>query len=118
MKRSKKGVSIENRVSPDVHVQADRDRLSQILINLVDNAVKYTASDGKVNFSTVSGEDTEHIVLRVQDTGQGIPQVDLPRVTERFYRVDKARSREEGGDGSWLGHCQTPCVLTWWNHSD
>ncbi len=98
----KKGVRLANRVPPDIYVQADRDRLSQILINLVDNAVKYTATDGEVNFMTVSGTNPEHIVLRVQDTGQGIPQADLPRVTERFYRVDKARSREEGGTGLGL----------------
>ncbi len=98
----KKGVTIISQVSPNIQVWADRDRLSQILINLVDNAVKYTATAGEINFSTIEGTNTNHITLRVQDTGQGIPPVDLPRITERFYRVDKARSREEGGTGLGL----------------
>jgi len=99
---SKKGVTFVNQISTEMCVQADRDRLSQILINLVDNAVKYTGTDGTIHFTTMVGENTEHIILRVQDTGQGIPQIDLPRITERFYRVDKARSREEGGTGLGL----------------
>jgi len=98
----KKGVTIISQVSPNIQVWADRDRLSQILINLVDNAVKYTATAGEINFSTIVGTNPNHITLRVQDTGQGIPPVDLPRITERFYRVDKARSREEGGTGLGL----------------
>ncbi|GJL62453.1 MAG: hypothetical protein NPIRA04_11070 [Nitrospirales bacterium] len=99
---TKKLVTILSLVSPDIHVWADRDRLSQILINLVDNAVKYTATAGEIKFSTIVKTNTDHIVLRVQDTGQGIPPADLPRITERFYRVDKARSREEGGTGLGL----------------
>ncbi|GJL55302.1 MAG: hypothetical protein NPIRA02_24340 [Nitrospirales bacterium] len=98
----KKGVSLISRVSPDIHVWVDRDRLSQILINLVDNAMKYTTEAGEIHFTTALTTQREYIVLRVQDTGQGIPPVDLPRITERFYRVDKARSREEGGTGLGL----------------
>ncbi|MGB0911303.1 MAG: two-component system histidine kinase PnpS [Nitrospirales bacterium] len=98
----KKGVTFDNRIPFSIHVQADRDRLSQILINLVDNAVKYTAVSGEICFSAVMRENNEQIVLRVQDSGQGIPPVDLPRITERFYRVDKARSREDGGTGLGL----------------
>src|SRR5947209_1648635 len=82
-------------------VQADRDRLVQILINLVDNAVKYTPRGGRV---TVHARPTEggRVVITVEDTGAGIPAADLPRITERFYRVDKARSRELGGTGLGL----------------
>jgi two-component system, OmpR family, phosphate regulon sensor histidine kinase PhoR len=82
-------------------VPADRDRLAQILINLIDNAVKYTPEGGAV---TVSGRNREDglIEVAVADTGIGIPPADLPRITERFYRVDKARSRELGGTGLGL----------------
>ena len=82
-------------------VIADRDRLAQILINLVDNAVKYTPKGGRV---WLEGRVREPGVVEVAvcDTGTGIPKADLPRLTERFYRVDKARSRELGGTGLGL----------------
>ena len=98
---TKKGVIFANRVEPSIFVYADRDRLSQILVNLVDNAVKYTSTDGNIVFALGSKNDGQ-IALRVEDTGQGIPPKDLPRITERFYRVDKARSRELGGTGLGL----------------
>ncbi len=97
----KKDVRLVNQVPPELWVQADRDRLSQIFVNLVDNAVKYTPKGGTVRFLAAETDD-HHIRLVVQDTGQGIPQNDLPRITERFYRVDKARSRAEGGTGLGL----------------
>ena len=85
----------------DLTVHADHDRLAQILINLVDNAVKYTPENGWV---TVAARPLGHgrAEVRVRDTGVGIPRADLPRITERFYRVDKARSRELGGTGLGL----------------
>jgi two-component system phosphate regulon sensor histidine kinase PhoR len=84
---------------PPVH--ADRDRLAQILINLVDNAVKYTPPEGRVTLSAAVVEGPL-VEVTVADTGVGIPPAELPRVTERFYRVDKARSRELGGTGLGL----------------
>jgi two-component system phosphate regulon sensor histidine kinase PhoR len=96
------GVTVTATVPPTLPAaQADHDRLSQILINLVDNAVKYTPPGGAVQ---VSACDTGRgmIEVTVSDTGIGIPPADLPRVTERFYRVDKARSRELGGTGLGL----------------
>jgi two-component system, OmpR family, phosphate regulon sensor histidine kinase PhoR len=84
---------------PAVH--ADHDRLAQILINLVDNAVKYTPPEGQVRVSARVAHPGM-VELEVTDTGIGIPRVDLPRITERFYRVDKARSRELGGTGLGL----------------
>jgi two-component system, OmpR family, phosphate regulon sensor histidine kinase PhoR len=82
-------------------VSADRDRLVQVLINLVDNAVKYTPEGGSVTVTAHDvGDGTIEVV--VADTGIGIPPADLPRITERFYRVDKARSRELGGTGLGL----------------
>jgi len=98
---SEKGVKFVNRVDPLIRVHADRDRLSQILVNLVDNAVKYTSTNGQVQFAAASQGDGQ-IALHVQDTGQGIPAQDLPRITERFFRVDKARSRDLGGTGLGL----------------
>lgn len=98
---AKKDVKLVNRVHPDLWVQADRDRLSQILVNLVDNAVKYTPRGGTVSFLAAK-TDANQIRIAVRDTGQGIPPNDLPRITERFYRVDKARSRVEGGTGLGL----------------
>ena len=94
-------VTLTTEVSEVIHVQADHDRLVQVLINLVDNAVKYTPAGGAV---TVRARPTAdgRIEVSVSDTGIGIPRADLPRITERFYRVDKARSRELGGTGLGL----------------
>jgi two-component system phosphate regulon sensor histidine kinase PhoR len=79
---------------------ADEEALRQILDNLVDNAVKYTPPGGSIHvrWHTEDG----HVVLEVADTGIGIPDQDLPRIFERFYRVDKARSRQLGGTGLGL----------------
>ncbi|MCA9842998.1 MAG: PAS domain-containing sensor histidine kinase, partial [Cyanobacteria bacterium HKST-UBA03] len=81
-------------------VQADEEALWQILSNLVDNAVKYTPAGGRV---TVAAErDGDMAVIRVSDTGPGIAPQHHARLFERFYRVDKARSRELGGTGLGL----------------
>jgi two-component system phosphate regulon sensor histidine kinase PhoR len=96
------GVRLASAVPPGlVAVTADHDRLVQILINLVDNAVKYTPRGGDVRIGAepIAGDRVE---VTVTDTGIGIPRSDLPRITERFYRVDKARSRELGGTGLGL----------------
>jgi two-component system phosphate regulon sensor histidine kinase PhoR len=97
----KKHLSIETRLQPDrITAWADRDQISQALINLLDNAVKYTPEGGTI---TVLGKDTENEVqVTVQDTGIGIPREDLDRIFERFYRVDRNRSREMGGTGLGL----------------
>ena len=81
-------------------VQVNRDALTRILINLLDNAIKYTMDQGTIGIR-VSILDNE-IKVEVWDTGVGIPQADLPRVFERFYRVDKARTRNLGGTGLGL----------------
>ncbi|MGB8954977.1 MAG: ATP-binding protein [Tumebacillaceae bacterium] len=83
-----------------VGFEGDADRVAQVLINLVGNAIAYTPAGGEV---AVSVEETEeHAVMIVRDTGIGIPQEDLPRLFERFYRVDKARARRSGGTGLGL----------------
>jgi two-component system phosphate regulon sensor histidine kinase PhoR len=81
-------------------VHADQDRLQQILINVLDNAVKYTDAGGRVTVRARAADGA--VEIAVSDTGLGIPAADLPRVTERFYRVDKARSRDLGGTGLGL----------------
>jgi two-component system phosphate regulon sensor histidine kinase PhoR len=82
----------------------DGDRLQQVLINLADNAVKYTPAGGTVTISAhvLPNGDAPSVEVCVTDTGGGIPTEELPRLTERFYRVDKARSRELGGTGLGL----------------
>lgn len=81
-------------------VYGDQDMLTQVLINLVDNAVKYTPAGGKITIRALVEE--AELRVSVEDTGIGIPPESLPRVFERFYRVDKARSRELGGIGIGL----------------
>ena len=95
-----KRVTLTNDV-PDLTAHADADRLQQLLGNLIGNAIKYGRSDGRVN---LGGKRTDGgmIELCVRDDGPGIPVEALDRVFERFYRVDKARSREQGGTGLGL----------------
>lgn len=95
-----KAMSLVDQV-PDLRVRADADRLEQVLCNLVDNAIKYGRHQGNVCVSArpVDGGQVE---VSVQDDGPGIPPESLERVFERFYRVDKARSREQGGTGLGL----------------
>jgi two-component system, OmpR family, phosphate regulon sensor histidine kinase PhoR len=95
-----KSVTLVNQ-APDLAVRVDPDRLEQVLGNLVDNAIKYGRSNGAV---TVGGRaiDGGLVEVFVQDDGPGIPPEALERVFERFYRVDKARSREQGGTGLGL----------------
>jgi len=82
-----------------MRVRADRGRLAQVFANLLDNALKYTER-GRVEVAF--GRDLERVWCEVRDTGPGIPEADLSRIFERFYRVDKARSREKGGTGLGL----------------
>jgi len=102
---SQGGLTLSTEISEGLPlVQADPDRLRQVLINLVDNAVKYTPEGGRV---TISARPTklgsgDAVELAVADTGIGIPSQDLPRLTERFFRVDKTRSRDLGGTGLGL----------------
>ncbi|MDT7043177.1 sensor histidine kinase [Candidatus Nitronereus thalassa] len=97
----KRGIILNNEVPDTISVWADRDRLSQIFVNLIDNALKYTPEGGRVSFQAC---ERRHGVagLQIIDTGQGIPPSDISRITERFYRVDKARSRDQGGSGLGL----------------
>jgi two-component system phosphate regulon sensor histidine kinase PhoR len=95
-----KSVTLSNQTQ-DIRVQADPDRLEQVLSNLVENAIKYGRSGGRVNVVARNAENGQ-VEVCVQDDGPGIPPDSLERVFERFYRVDKARSREQGGTGLGL----------------
>lgn len=99
-KAERKGLSLTAQVpATSPPFRADRDRLIQILLNLVDNGIKFTEKGGV----TVGVEERNgHAVLYVQDTGGGIPKQSLERIGERFYRVDRARSRDLGGTGLGL----------------
>ncbi len=91
---------IENKEADGAIVWAEEEALDHILDNLLDNALKYTPEGGTIRVRwTVADADVN---LEVSDTGIGIPEADVPRIFERFYRVDKARSRELGGTGLGL----------------
>jgi signal transduction histidine kinase len=95
-----KGVSLSVTVDGAVPVLGDQARLRQVFFNLLDNAIKYTREGGSVEVRV--GERGSMAVAVVRDTGIGIPPEHLPHVFDRFYRVDKARSRAEGGSGLGL----------------
>jgi len=95
-----KGVQIELQTIRPVRVEADPDRLAQIFVNLIDNAMRHTPTGGSVLVQIdAHGADA---VIRVRDTGVGIPYRDLPHIFERFYVVDRSRTRERGGAGLGL----------------
>jgi len=94
--------------SSPVHVTGDAMRLKQVVANLLDNAIKYTAPNGRVAMSVVA--EANLAVLEVSDTGIGIPADALPLVFERFFRVDKTRSRESGGIGLGLAIVKSICI--------
>lgn len=97
-----------------LNVKGDRDKLQQLFINLLANSIKYTQEGGSIEVGLKQADD-ESIEISISDNGIGIPKEDLPRVFDRFYRVDKARSREMGGTGLGLAiakqiverHCGT-----------
>lgn len=95
-----KGLALSVDISDDVSsVTADRVRLEQVIVNLVDNAIKYTNS-GAVRVAVNMADNM--LKVDIEDTGIGIPEKDIPRIFERFYRVDKGRSRDLGGTGLGL----------------
>jgi two-component system phosphate regulon sensor histidine kinase PhoR len=98
---AEKGLAVQVDLPPTLpQVRADRDRLAQVLINLLDNAVKFTPPGGRVGVAAGSSDGL--VTIAVSDTGVGIPPADLPRIFERFYRVDRSRDRREGGTGLGL----------------
>lgn len=103
-----KKISIRCRCAKPVIVQGDRARLKQVLVNLLDNAIKYTPAGGRIDLSV--NQDAHHAVLEVTDNGFGIPAEALPHVFDRFFRADKARSREMGGAGLGLSIVKSICA--------
>ena len=120
-KAERGGITLVQEFPPELPIlYGDSDRLQQVLLNLIDNAIKYTPTGGTVSVSakTIQGSrfkvqgsqrtetdvepEGEGIEVAVADTGCGIPEAEIPRLTQRFYRVDKARSRELGGTGLGL----------------
>lgn len=94
--------------SKEVWVEGDRARLKQVVVNLLDNAIKYTPESGAISLTVRAQDGTA--VLEVADNGMGIPPEALPRIFERFFRVDKARSREAGGAGLGLSIVKSICT--------
>jgi signal transduction histidine kinase len=95
-------------VTSEVYVEGDRSHLQQVVVNLVANAIKYTQEGGEVELRVRCTTNTA--VLEVSDNGPGIPDYALPHVFERFYRADKARSRESGGAGLGLAIVKAICT--------
>jgi len=96
----KKTIGIRNELPLNILVTADKDRLEQVFTNLIDNAIKFNKEKGSV--SVYSEEINGKVKITIEDSGIGIPEEDIPRIFERFYRADKARSRELGGTGLGL----------------
>lgn len=99
-KAKEKNIQLRSEVIGDSIVEADRQRLKQIIINLVENAVTYTPSGGEIQMIVNGMEDD--VQIKIKDSGVGINEKDVPRIFERFYRVDRARARQSGGTGLGL----------------
>jgi heavy metal sensor kinase len=102
-----KSISVRIHAGLGVEVAGDRVRLQQVVVNLIDNSIKYTAKGGTIEVRV--GREGNNAVLEVSDNGLGIPSHDLPHVFERFYRADKARSRASGGAGLGLSIVKAIC---------
>ncbi len=92
-----KGVALTARISSDVRVSVDRTRLEQVAANLLDNAIKYTPSGGRVEIA--AGHDGDRAILRVSDNGMGVPADELPRIWDRLFRGDQSRAERGLGLG-------------------
>ncbi len=103
-----KGISVACDVQGNVSVEGDRARIKQVVVNLLDNAIKYTPAGGAISLDV--GARDGKAVIEVVDSGIGIPASALPHIFERFYRVDKARSRDAGGAGLGLAIVKSICT--------
>ena len=107
MLAAKKGIklSIKKGCELPITVFADKEKIRQVFINLTDNAIKYGKNKGNVTASAYI-TDEKHVLIEVSDDGIGIAEEHIPRISERFYRTDAARSRKEGGSGLGLAICK------------
>jgi heavy metal sensor kinase len=103
-----KNITITCHPGPPVVIEADRSRVKQIIVNLLDNAVKYTPDGGAIDVRVT--QQPQRAILNVSDNGMGIPRDALSHVFDRFYRVDKARTREQGGAGLGLSIVKSICT--------
>lgn len=93
-------LSYDKEYEKPIHVRADKEKSRQVLINLIDNSIKYGSENGNTRVSFFDMDD--NILVEVTDNGIGVEQNDIPRLFERFFRIDKSRSREQGGTGLGL----------------
>jgi heavy metal sensor kinase len=103
-----KGIKLDCQPGKEVLLRGDPARIKQVLVNLVDNAINYTPEGGRVDVRAFASNG--HSVLEVQDTGIGIPEDAQTKIFERFFRVDKARSRDVGGAGLGLSIVKSICL--------
>ena len=96
----KRNVDIKNEIPANSLINADKDKIEGVFTNLIDNAIKFNREKGAIRI--YSQQEGDKIKIIVEDSGVGIPEKDIPRIFERFYRVDKARSRDLGGTGLGL----------------
>ncbi|SQA00090.1 Phosphate regulon sensor protein PhoR [Staphylococcus aureus] len=97
---NQKNISIHTEIEKDVIVKAQESKIAQVITNLLTNAINYSYEDGDINVRVY--RDDFRVIFEVQDFGIGIKLEDQQRIFERFYRVDKARSRDSGGTGLGL----------------
>jgi signal transduction histidine kinase len=102
-----KGITVECNARDSVNIEGDRARIKQVVVNLLDNAIKYTPRGGSIRLNVRASE--ENAIIEVADTGIGIPAAALPHIFERFFRVDEARSRDAGGAGLGLAIVKSIC---------
>lgn len=107
IKTQQKGIitSIKKGCETPITVFADKEKIRQVLLNLVDNSAKYGKQNGSI-VASVYNTDNRHVLVEITDDGIGIEKEHLPRVFERFYRTDAARSRDKGGTGLGLAICK------------
>ena len=86
-----------------VWIEIDTDKMTQVIDNILNNAIKYSPDGGKITVTMKTTDD--QMILSISDQGLGIPKQDLPRIFDRFYRVDRARSRAQGGTGFRTSYC-------------
>ncbi|WP_240452327.1 ATP-binding protein [Virgibacillus sp. YIM 98842] len=99
-KAEEKNIGFYTEIQDGIRLYADKEKIKQVIINLLDNAINYTADEGRIDLRVYETE--ENAIIEVEDTGIGIERDAIPRIFERFYRVDKARSRNTGGTGLGL----------------